>query len=431
MLNLIVMYGSRACEHDVSIITAVQAMDNLNRGKYRVIPVYIDQKGRWFTGDALRKMDFYPHFDEHAVTQCMIVPGPYDKAQLVKAKPGLFGGRGVICEIDCALMCFHGMNGEDGTMQGLLELYDVPYTSAGVLGSSTGMDKIAMKLIYKGCGLPVLDMCWFERGDWEQDRAAIIEKVEREIGYPAFVKPANLGSSIGISKAKDRKSLIDAIETAVAFDKRILVEVGVDKPDEVNCAAVGFGSDVTASVCEMPVSWEEFLTFDEKYMRGGSGSAKGGKLGGAKGGFGGAKGSTGGTKGGSTGGTKGGSAGGTKGGMQSLARQVPAPISDEMTADIQRMTREIFRVMDLKGVVRVDYIIDKAKGKVYVNEVNTIPGSLAFYLFEPMGIPYHQLLDKMVESAMEAYAQKRASSFSYGSAILDKVTTGSAGGAKR
>jgi len=170
----------------------------------------------------------------------------------------------------------------------------------------------------------------------------------------------------------------------------------VEKLEEVNCAAVGFGSDVTASVCEMPVTWEEFLTFDEKYMRGGKGA-------------------------------KGGAKGSAKGGMQSLARKVPAPIPDEMTADIQRMTREIFSVMDLKGVVRVDYIIDKNTDKVYVNEVNTIPGSLAFYLFEPMGIPFNKLIDKMVDSAMEAYKQKQASSFSYGSAILNKV----AGGAKR
>lgn len=395
-MKLLVLYGSRACEHDVSIITAVQAMDNLNKDKYDVVPVYIDKKGRWFTGDALRKMDFYTHFDEKKVTSCMIVPGASGKAQLVKTKTGLFGGNAVISEIDCALLAFHGMNGEDGTMQGMMELYDIPYTSAGVLGSATGMDKIAMKLIYKGCGLPVLDMCWFERGDWEKDPEAVLNKVEKEIGYPAFVKPANLGSSIGISKAKDRDGLRKAIDTAAAFDRRILVEVGVEQPDEVNCAAVGFGGDVTVSVCEMPVSWEEFLTFDEKYMRGGKGA-------------------------------KGGVKGGSKGGMQSLARKVPALIPDEMTEQIRTMTAEIFRVMDLKGVVRVDYIIDKSSGKVYVNEVNTIPGSLAFYLFEPMGIPFSALLDRMVDAAIAAHKEKAASSFSYGSAILNKV----AGGVKK
>ena len=407
MMTLLVMYGSRACEHDVSIITAVQAMDNLDPSKYFIVPVYIDRDGTWYTGDALRRMDFYTHFDERQVTPCMLTPRAGGGAQLVKKKTGLFGGNALLCVPDCALLAFHGMNGEDGTVQGLLELYGVPYTSAGVLGSATGMDKIAMKLIYKGCGLLVLDMCWFERGDWEQDRQAVLDHVEKEVGYPAFVKPANLGSSIGISKARDRARLEAAIDTAASFDRRILVEVGVDKPEEVNCAAVGYGSDVTVSLCEMPVSWEEFLTFDDKYMRGG----KGGK----------------GAKGGAGYGMKGGAKGGSKGGMQSLARKLPAPIPDEMTRQIQDMTARIFRVMDLKGVVRVDYIIDPAKGKVYVNEVNTIPGSLAFYLFEPMGISYRQLLDKMVESALAAYHERQASTFSYGSAILSKV----AGGAKR
>lgn len=395
-MKLLVLYGSRACEHDVSIITAVQAMDNANTSKYDIVPVYIDRKGRWFTGDALRKMDFYTKFDESKVTPCMIVVGADGKAQLCKTKKSLFSGSAVITDIDCALMAFHGMNGEDGTVQGMLELYGIPYTSAGVLGSATGMDKIAMKLIYKGCGLPVLPMSWFERGQWNRNHDEILDRVEKEVGYPAFVKPANLGSSIGISKAKDRKSLEEAIETACAFDRRILVEVGVEQLEEVNCAAVGYGDEVIPSVCEMPVSWEDFLTFDDKYMRGGKGG-------------------------------KGGSKGGGKGGMAQLARKIPAPISDEMTQSIRSMTLEIFRVMDLKGVVRVDYIIDKKTNNVYVNEVNTIPGSLAFYLFEPLGIKFSQLIDKMVDAALRAHKEKQASSFSFGSQILNKVS----GGAKR
>lgn len=412
-MRLIVLYGSRACEHDVSIITAVQAMDNADPSKYTVIPVYIDMAGRWWTGDALRRMDFYTHFDERRVTECQLVPKEGGGALLVKKKTGLFGGNAVLWDVECALMCFHGMNGEDGTVQGLLELYGVPYTSAGVLGSATGMDKIAMKLIYKGCGLPVLDMTWFERCDWQKDREAVLDRVEREIGYPAFVKPANLGSSIGITKARDRQSLADAIDTAASFDRRILVEHGVDHPDEVNCAAVGYGKNVTVSVCEMPVSWQEFLTFDEKYLRGGKGGTKGSVKGGVKSAMP-AKGMP----------VKG---GGGKNGMASLSRQIPAPIPDEMTNEIRSMTEQIFRVMDLKGVVRVDYIIDKAENKVYVNEVNTIPGSLAFYLFEPVGISYRELIDRMVDAAIEAHEEREASSFSFQSAILTKAT----GGAKR
>ena len=403
MLQLLVLYGSRACEHDVSIITGVQALSAADPMKYDVTPVYIDRQGRWFTGEALRRMDFYTHFDEHQLIPCMLEPVPGGGARLVKQKTGLFGGHGVLCKPDCALLAFHGMNGEDGTVQGLLELYGVPYTSAGVLGSATGMDKIAMKLIYRGCGLPVTDMCWFERADWEGDREDILRRVETEIGYPAFVKPANLGSSIGISRAKDRESLADAIDVAASFDRRILVEKGVEHLKEVNCAAVGYGEDITVSPCEMPVSWEEFLTFDEKYLRGGKG-AKGGKFGPAKAAP--AKGAP--VKGGSK-------------GMSSLSRKIPAPIPDEMTAEIQRMTREIFRIMDLKGVVRVDYLIDTEANKVYVNEVNTIPGSLAFYLFEAMGIPFRELIDRMVDAALRARRERDASTFSYGSPILQRA----------
>lgn len=404
MLQLLVLYGSRACEHDVSIITGVQALTAADPMKYDVTPVYIDKQGRWFTGEALRRMDFYTHFDERQLIPCMLVPAPGGGAHLVKQKTGLFGGHGVLVKPDCALLAFHGMNGEDGTIQGLLELYGVPYTSAGVLGSATGMDKIAMKLIYRGCGLPVTDMCWFERADWEADREDILGRVEREIGYPAFVKPANLGSSIGISRAKDRASLAEAIDVAASFDRRILVEKGVEHLKEVNCAAVGYGEDVTVSPCEMPVSWEEFLTFDEKYLRGGKGG-KGGKLGPAKAMP--AKGAP----------VKG---GGAKG-MQSLSRRIPAPIPDETTAEIQRMTREIFRIMDLKGVVRVDYLLDTEANRIYVNEVNTIPGSLAFYLFEAMGIPFRELIDRMVDAAMRARRERDASTFSYGSPILQRA----------
>ncbi len=248
------------------------------------------------------------------------------------------------------------------------------------------------------------DMCWFERADWEAGREDILGRVEREIGYPAFVKPANLGSSIGISRAKDRASLAEAIDVAASFDRRILVEKGVEHLKEVNCAAVGYGEDVTVSPCEMPVSWEEFLTFDEKYLRGGKGG-KGGKLGPAKAMP--AKGAP----------VK---AGGAKG-MQSLSRRIPAPIPEETTAEIQRMTREIFRIMDLKGVVRVDYLLDTEANRIYVNEVNTIPGSLAFYLFEAMGIPFRELIDRMVDAAMRARRERDASTFSYGSPILQRA----------
>ncbi len=400
MIDLAVMYGSRACEHDVSIVTALQAMDNLDASKYNVIPVYLARDGRWYTGDALRDIHFYQDFDGRWATPCQLTPAGDGRGLLERwpLKRGLFGGSNLISNVDCCLLAFHGMNGEDGTVQGMLELYDIPYTSSGVLGSAAGMDKIAMKLLYKGAGFPVLDMVWFLREDFERDPEKQIERVEAAFGYPCFVKPANLGSSIGISRATDRASLKEAIEVAAGFDKRILVEKGLEHKKEVNCAALGYGSDVRASVCEMPVSWEEFLSFDDKYMRGGKGKAP----------------------------SKGSKAAPAKGGMASLSRKIPAPIPKETTEKIQNMTVEMFKMMDLKGVARVDYLIDEDDGSVYLNEVNTIPGSLAFYLWEPLGVSYPKLLDALIEGAFKAREDKNRSSFSYQSAILDR-----AGGAKR
>ena len=226
-----------------------------------------------------------------------------------------------LCHIDCVIPVFHGWHGEDGTIQGLLEMANIPYASSGVLGSAIGMDKIAMKQILRGAGFPVLDFVWFTREQLKKERQAVIERVEKEIKYPAFIKPAALGSSIGVSRAKNRDELERALDVAASYDRRILVEVGVVHPVEINCAAVGYGEDVRASVCEMPVpsSNDTFLDFWQKYLRNAS----------------------------------------TKGedsrGMKSLSRVVPAPIGEELTGRIQTMTCDIFKLLDCCGTVRVGF----------------------------------------------------------------------------
>ena len=378
MMTLLVMYGSRACEHDVSIITAVQAMDNLDPSKYFIVPVYIDRDGTWYTGDALRRMDFYTHFDERQVTPCMLTPRAGGGAQLVKKKTGLFGGNALLCEPDCALLAFHGMNGEDGTVQGLLELYGVPYTSAGVLGSATGMDKIAMKLIYKGCGLPVLDMCWFERGDWEQDRQAVLDRVEKEVGYPAFVKPANLGSSVGIHRADDRKALEAAVADAEKYTSRIIVEHLVEDLCEINCSVLGNCDDYRMSVLEEPIKSGEILSYEDKYM----------------------------------GGTK------TERGMQASKKRIPADLPADMTERIKFLAGETFRVLSCHGVSRVDFIVDRKDNSVYVNEINTIPGSLSFYLWEATGLAFDALMDELVRLAFKRKEEQSRKTVSYSANIF-------------
>ena len=432
-LKVAVIFGSRTCEHDVSIISAVQAIENLNREEYDVVPVYIARDGQWYTGniDIMTNTGFYFGFRPDMLTRVAPVMSDDSKLTLVPftaiSPHGFKGmmhvllsnmnlGEEAIIKCDVVLPVMHGMNGEDGTLQGLLELYNVPYASTSVLGSSLGMDKIAMKQYFRGLGLPVVNYTWFTRAEWNAARDEVLARVESELSWPMFVKPANLGSSIGISRATDRESLIHAVNVAAEYDKRILVEQGLEKPVEVNCSALRVKDEVRASLCEMPVSSEEMLTFYEKYLRQGGGkSAKGGPVKGAP------------VKGSAP--VKGAHAGSASGGMESLARKVPAPISDELTQRIQQMTARVYSEMDCKGVVRIDYMLDG--DSLYINEINIIPGSLAYYLWEPLGINFSKLLDIMLEDAFNAHAEKNRSVFSYDSSILSAVRTGGTkGGAK-
>ena len=404
-LNVAVFYGSRTVEHDVSVVTALQWMDNADSEKYNLIPVYIDREGRWFTGEKLRDIGFYRKFDPAAATQVYMEPTGGSRA-LYPVKQGMLGGRRPIAEIDVAVPAVHGMNGEDGTLQGLFELMNLPYTSPGVLGSALGMDKIAMKLAFQGAGLPVLPYVWLERGAFEGNAEAEFDRIERALGYPVFVKPANLGSSIGINRADDRAALNEALAVAFSYDRRAVVEHGVSDPLEINCSALGIGADVRASFCEQPVSWKEFLTFDQKYLRGNTKGAKGGAVG---------------TKGAEGSGAKG-------GGMENMQRLIPAPIGEELTAEVQRLTIEAFRLLDCRGVVRVDYIIEKATNALYINEINTVPGSFAFYLWEPTGLPYQQLIDAIISQALAAHREKGKNSYAYESGLLNKFQKGGAKG---
>ncbi len=396
-MNIAVFFGSRSCEHDVSIVSALQCIEATKAAGFNVTPVYISRDGLWYTGEPLENIETFREFNPmtKGITRVTldVTANAGDLWAWPPQRAGLFAKvPAPLCHIDCVIPVFHGWHGEDGTIQGLLEMANIPYASSGVLGSAIGMDKIAMKQILRGAGFPVLDFVWFTREQLKKERQAVIERVEKEIKYPAFIKPAALGSSIGVSRAKNREELERALDVAASYDRRILVEVGVVHPVEINCAAVGYGEDVRASVCEMPVpsSNDTFLDFWQKYLRNAS----------------------------------------TKGedsrGMKSLSRVVPAPIGDELTGRIQTMTRDIFKLLDCCGTVRVDFILDQ-NDMLFVNEPNTIPGSLAFYLWKASGLDFPKLIEKMVEDALRAHADKNSSVFAYDSSILKKVAAGTKG----
>ena len=403
-LKLALIYGSRSCEHDVSIISALQAAKCINPDEYEIVYVYIAKNGDWYTGWRLGDIALYRSFDPKAATR-VIPMGENGKLVLMQHPSDRLlpiGHLKRVAEADVALTVLHGMYGEDGTLQGMLEMWGVPYTSSGVLGSALGMDKIAMKQVFRAEGLSVLPDVWVHRNDVKADKAAVIKRITDALSYPVYVKPANLGSSIGISKADNDAELSDALDVAAAYDRRILVEQGVKELMEINCSVLGFDGETQTSITEMPVKWTEFLSFEEKYLRGGKG-AKGGAKTGAK-----------------TGG---------KGGMASLSRKMPAPISPEMTKLVEETAAKAFNALDCKGVARVDFLLDTAQNKLYIGEINTIPGSLSYYLWEEKGLKFSTLIDKLVEYAFKAAAEKNMNVFSYNSSILSGAS--GAKGAKR
>lgn len=393
-IQLGVLFGSRSCEHEVSIISAVQLMRAADRQTYDVIPVYISKKGEWFTGDPLFDIATYTPFDENRKgimrVSLDLTSGSGALTRLDHGK-GLFAKdkEVIVARLDCVIPVFHGMHGEDGSIQGLLELCNIPYASSGVGASAMGMDKVYMKQYFRGAGFPVLPSCWFLRHAWEADPSAVLDEVEKQLPYPVFIKPASLGSSIGVSKAKDRKALEEALELAFEFDRKVLVEQGLNDPLELNCSVLGYNGEAKASEIEMPISGGDLLSFVDKYM-GGSASK----------------------------------------GMASLKRVLPAPIEPELREKIQKLSIDIFNDMDCKGVVRIDYMYDAASEGLYITEINTIPGSLAFYLWEPCAMPYSMLIDAMVKCAMEAQRDKDNSNYAYTSDILNNISLGGKTGAK-
>ncbi len=377
--NLAVTFGGRTVEHDISIITANQLMSNADKDKYNIIPIYIDRDGKWYTGEKLLDMTVFKRFDPNSkgVTRvflsCAADATLYEYGK--KLKP--------ICRIDVVIPAMHGLHGEDGTIQGLFELSDIPYSSAGVTGSAVGMDKILMKAAFKGFGFPVLDSLFFERDAFFADSDAVCEEIEKKLGFPVFIKPANLGSSIGINRADNCDALKYALEVAAKYDRRMIVEKAVTDIKEVNCSVMGTPTDAVTGVIEEPVTASRFLGFEEKYLSGGKSK-----------------------------------------GMKSLGRKIPADISEEMAERVRKLSLDVFSALDLKGVVRIDYIIDKSTDSLYVNEVNTIPGSFAFYLWEPAGVSFTALVDRLVAIAEQQMREKKKSEFAYDSNVLQKVASG-------
>ena len=375
-----VFFGGRSVEHEISVISALQAINAFDTTKYDVIPVYISKQGKWFTGPQLLEISNYKDLKglESKVEEVYMKPiyGDY-KLYRTNTKGGFFSKKDpVIADLHIAFPILHGSHGEDGMFQGILETIGIPFVGCDTLSSANGMDKITMKMILRESGIPVVDYVWFTDREWLSERETIDKKIEEELGYPVIVKPANLGSSVGISKASDRKTLDSAIENAIRFSSRIIVEHMVQDMMEINCSVLGDADLRESSVCEEPIKEKDFLTYQEKY------------------------------------------GGGAKSGMQASQKKIPADIPDETSSKIRKLASETFRVLACNGVSRIDFMIDKENNDIYVNEINTIPGSLSYYLWEESGITFPELIDKLIALALKRKRDTDRKTFSYDSNIF-------------
>ena len=394
-IKLGVIFGGETVEHEISIITALQAIEHINTDKYDVVPIYISKDRIWYTGDMLKEIDIYKDFNElkKYAKQCVLTKK--GKEFYLQRTTGLFKRN--ITDIDIAFPIVHGNNAEDGTLQGYLDTVGIPYVGSRVLGSALGQDKVVMKQVFKDEGLPIVDYTWFYDSEYADDTDLIFDKVKK-LGYPVIVKPATLGSSVGIKKVLKENDLASAIEEAMKYDTKIVVEKAVDNLVEVNCSVFGNYISQEASVIEEVTSDEDILTFEDKYIGGSKGKLKGKGM--------------------------------PSKGMASASRIIPARIDKKLENEIKDISKKAFKALNLSGVCRIDYLIDKKTNKFYINEPNTIPGSLSFYLWEPAGKKYEDLLDEMITLAIKDYKNRSKKIYSFESNILSNVGVKGLKGAK-
>ena len=370
-----VIYGGETVEHEVSVISALQAMNNLNEDKYDIVPIYISKDRIWYTGHMLRDIEFYKEFEDEKKYATKVMLYKKGKTFLLQRTTGIF--RKDITDLDVILPVVHGNNVEDGSLAGLLDSIGIPYVGSHVLGGALGQDKVVMKQVMESVNLPIVPYTWFYDSEYLDNKENILKEIKK-IGYPVIVKPATLGSSIGIEVAKNEKDIESKIEDAMEYDTKIVVEKVIENLTEVNASVLGNYEYQKVSPLEEVMGEDEILSFADKYL----GNAK------------------------------------TKG-MASTSRIVPARISEKLTKEIQDTAKQVFKVLNLSGVCRVDFLIDNKENKFYVNEPNTCPGSLSFYLWKEAGMKYSELLDEMISIAIKEYKHKNQKTMSFKSSIFD------------
>ena len=405
------IFGSRSVEHEISVTTASKAYEALRQlsGEYETVLLYVNRVGAWLSGQAVtrlleveaegrasqdgrRRKSLQQEFKQALeglergtgskdADPLFLSPDPRLKSLCQDPEKGGWFRRHMAPGLDIAFPTVHGTHGEDGTLQGLFELADLPYVGPGVAASAAGMDKILSKLIFRGAGLPTLPATWFTRRQWLEGEAAVIAKVEASLTYPVVVKPAVAGSSVGIGRAGSAPELKRAVGQAIQFSTRVLVERALDDRIEVQCAVLG-NHDLEVSLCEELVRAAGIVSFEDKYLRRAERQEE----------------------------------------ADLAPSHIPARIPEELARRVRELALGTFRALDAQGISRVDFLVERSSMQPFVNEVNTLPGSLCLRLWEASGVPPTRLIRRLLELAVEAHEEKVATRFESqeGKDLVDK-----------
>ena len=381
-----VFFGGKSVEHEVSIISALQVVENLDKEKYDIIPIYISKDNKFYSSEFLSDINRYKDLDEIVRLSDEVYFTHENGSLLVNKKDGLL--KKVLFKIDIVFPVVHGLNVEDGTLEGFLEMYNIPYVGCDVCSSAVGMNKIIFKKVLESSNIPVVEYDTLNISEFEQDSKKAFEKIKDKLSLPIIVKPANLGSSVGIEIIKDEKEFVPKMQQVFEFCENVLIERCITNLREINCSVVGDFSSQEVSVLEEPIKEDEILSYKDKYL----GNGKGGKLS---------------------------KMGGKSSGMASLTRKIPAQLDKDQEDEIYNLAKNTFKLLNCEGISRIDFILDGDNNKIYVNEINTIPGSLSFYLWEPKGIKFSELLDRAIRIAIKRQERRNKITYSTNVNILN------------
>lgn len=394
-IQLLVVFGGKTVEHEISIISAIQAINHIDKSKYDIIPLYLTKELEFYTGENIAHIESYQNI-EQLLSKSTRVTFAKEKDSVFIIEHSKKKFKKLKKRIDIAFPIVHGNNVEDGSIQGFLKTIGLPFIGCDVISSAAGMDKHIMKCILKDFSIPVLDCLVYNKYEYDIDPKAISCAIKEKLAFPLIIKPATLGSSIGISKANNATELEESLETAFSFATKIIVEPAITNLREINCSVVGDIEEAEASECEEPLNATTILSYEDKYMGSPSKSAK-------------------------TSDSQ---------GMASLVRQIPANIPDELRTEIRALAVKTFKSLGCNGISRIDFLLDVSTNSIYVNEINTIPGSLSFYLWEPLGISYTKLIDKLIQLCLKREREEKNLLNSFHTNVLSLCSSGSLNGTK-